>query len=75
MQIYYTNTCVVWTYTLRALYNIIACDCTANITHNRKNEQMLYCDAVSYVRLLWFNKNHKFEHLKGLSCAKLLEIS
>jgi hypothetical protein len=26
-----------------------------------KNEQMLYCDAIYYVRLLWFNKNHKFE--------------
>jgi len=26
-----------------------------------KNEQMWYCNAISYVRLLWFNKNHKFK--------------
>ncbi len=26
-----------------------------------EKEQILYCDAIYYVRLLWFNKNHKLE--------------
>ncbi len=30
----------------RALYRIIACDCTANITHNRKMIKNLYCDFL-----------------------------
>jgi hypothetical protein len=33
----------------------------AKIHSAQKNEQTLYCDAIYYVRLLWFNKNHKFD--------------
>ncbi len=32
-----------------------------NHNSNMKNEQILYYDAIYYVRRLWFNKNHEFE--------------
>ncbi len=44
-----------------ALYKIIACDCLATITHNGKMNKSCIVMQNYYVRLLWFNKNHKFE--------------
>ncbi len=36
-----------------AMFNTIACDCLAKNTRiTGKKEQILYCDAIYYVRLL-----------------------
>ncbi len=35
--------------------------CKTNHNCNMKTEQILYCDAIYYVRRLWFNKNHELE--------------
>ena len=37
--------------------------CTTNHNCNMKNEQILYYDAIYYVRRLWFNKNHELDIL------------
>ncbi len=37
---------------LRALYNIIACDCTANITHNRKMNKC--CIVMQFIMCVYF---------------------
>ncbi len=45
-----------------ALFNIIACDCLAKlITTVTGKQQILYCDAIYYVRRLRFNKNHEMD--------------
>jgi hypothetical protein len=35
---------------------------------------MLYFDAIYYVRLLWFNKNHKFEYEHFIPVIRIFAI-
>jgi hypothetical protein len=64
-----------------ALFNIIACDCLAKlITTVTGKQQILYCDAIYYVRRLRFNKNHELEHrssvlVRGLNILTIIKRS
>jgi hypothetical protein len=55
-------TCAIWIYMMWALFNTIACDWLAQpITTVSWKRKIMYCDAIYYVRRLWFNKNHEFD--------------
>ncbi len=53
-KLLYKTLVQIWIYMMWALFNTIACDCLAKqiTTVTGKKEQILYCDAIYYVRLL-----------------------
>ena len=51
-KLLYKTLVQIWIYMMWALFNTIACDCLAKNTPITEKEQILYCDAIYYVRLL-----------------------